>query len=307
VTDPFPGATADRAAARYVLQGAPLDATASFRPGARFGPERVRRFAAPFDDYDARTDAHFTDLSVHDAGDLRAWHDVPEYLAFLAGECRDAVRDGAVPLVVGGEHTVTAANVAAVAPDVTVVVDAHLDLRDAYDGDPWSHACVTRRLLDGGPDYDDDREADDDTTRATSGRSGTDPAGWPPATDRIVVVGARTGSEAEYERAAATDVTVVPPAAVPSWDPTDVIDVAAGERAYLSVDIDGVDPGFAPATGTMEPFGLTPRTVRRVVRDVAPHADGFDVVEVTDRDEGQTAALAAKLLRAFVYEHAAGT
>jgi agmatinase len=115
-----------------------------------------------------------------------------------------------------------------------------------------------------------------------------------------VVLGARTGSEAEYERAAEGDVTVVPPAEVPDWEPD-----LAGERAYLSVDVDGLDPGFAPGTGTMEPFGLTPRAVRRVVRAVAPHAAGFDVVEVNDRDDGQSAAVAGKLLREFVYAHAA--
>ena len=53
----FPGATADRATAAYAVVGATLDATASFRPGARFGPDRIRRFAAPFEAYDRRTDA----------------------------------------------------------------------------------------------------------------------------------------------------------------------------------------------------------------------------------------------------------
>jgi agmatinase len=72
---------------------------------------------------------------------------------------------------------------------------------------------------------------------------------------------------------------------------------------YLSVDVDAADPAFAPGTGTPEPFGLEPRTMHDVVRSVAPECVGFDVVEVNDRDDGQTAALAAKLLRAFVFAH----
>jgi agmatinase len=76
------------------------------------------------------------------------------------------------------------------------------------------------------------------------------------------------------------------------------------ERVYLSVDIDAADPGFAPGTGTPEPFGLDPRELHDVVRAVAPHAVGFDTVEVNDRDDGQAATLAAKLLRAFVFAHA---
>jgi agmatinase len=91
-------------------------------------------------------------------------------------------------------------------------------------------------------------------------------------------------------------VTVVPPHDVPEWSP-DYGDAAV----YLSVDIDAADPGFAPGTGTPEPFGLAPRELRDAVRQVAPEAVGFDVVEVNDRDDGQAASLAGKLLREFVY------
>ncbi|QCJ46275.1 MULTISPECIES: agmatinase [Haloprofundus] len=264
----FPGATAERSDANFVIVGAPLDISTSFQPGARFGPDRIRRFAETFDDFDRRTDQFFSDLSVHDAGDLHAWSDVAEYVEFLSGELGDAVRDGAVPITLGGEHTVTAAGVRAVDPDVFVCLDAHLDLRSEYAGDEWSHACVTRRVLD--------------------------------TADEAVILGARTGSPEEWERAESDDVTVVAPEDVADWEPA----FDADTSVYLSVDIDGADPGFAPGTGTMEPFGLTPREMRDVVRAVAPATDGFDVVEVNDRDDGQAASLAGKLLREFVYEHA---
>jgi len=278
----FPGATTDREAASYVVVGAPLDATTTFQPGTRFGPDRVRRFAETYDDYDRRTDGDFSALGVCDAGDVSPWDDVEAYLDHLAAELRSVALDDAVPLLVGGEHTVTYAGVEAVDPDVLVVCDAHLDLRDAYDGNPWSHACVARRCLD---DL---------------------------GVDRAVIVGARTGSEAEWERAAEGDVEVVPPEEARDWldevtgdaDDADT-DPFAGESVYCSVDVDGLDPGFAPGTGTMEPFGLAPREARDLVRAVAPRADGFDVVEVNDRDDGQAAALAGKLLREFVRTHAA--
>jgi agmatinase len=271
----FPGATTDREAASYVVVGAPLDATTTFQPGARFGPDRVRRFAETYDDYDRRTDSRFSALGVADAGDVRPWDDVAEYLDHLAAELRSVADDGAVPLLLGGEHTVTHAGVDAVAPDVLVVCDAHLDLRDAYDGNPLNHACVTRRCLD---DL---------------------------GVERAVIVGARTGSEAEWDRAADADVEVVPPADAGAWIDALDGDAFAGESVYCSVDVDGLDPGYAPGTGTMEPFGLAPREARDLVRAVAPRADGFDVVEVNDRDDGQAAAVAGKLLREFVYAHAA--
>ncbi|MFC6770649.1 arginase family protein, partial [Halorubrum pallidum] len=144
----FPGATTDREAASYVVVGAPLDATTTFQPGTRFGPDRVRRFAETFDDYDRRTESCFSAHGVCDAGNVRAWDDTEAYLDHLAAELRSVVYDDAIPLLVGGEHTVTHAGVDAVDPDVLVVCDAHLDLRDAYDGNPLNHACVTRRALD---------------------------------------------------------------------------------------------------------------------------------------------------------------
>ncbi|PSP80237.1 agmatinase [Halobacteriales archaeon QS_1_68_20] len=277
----FPGASRDRDAADYAVVVAPLDVSTTFQPGARFGPDRVRQFAASFEDYDRQTDQHFSDLAVHDHGDVRAWDDAGEYLAYLAGTLDDYTQEGTVPLTVGGEHTVTAAGVRAVDPDVLVVLDAHLDLREEYDGNPLSHACVVRRALDGFPA---------DST-----------LDWGPAVEETVILGARTGSEEEYERAEAEDVTVVPPEDVAAWS---VPDRFAGRSVYLSVDVDAADPGFAPGTGTMEPFGLHPREMRDVVRWVAPHCDGFDVVEVNDRDDGQSATLAGKLLREFVFAHA---
>jgi agmatinase len=266
----FPGATTARDDAEYVVVGAPLDVSTTFQPGTRFGPDRVRTFARTYDDYDHRTGQRFTDLGVADAGDVRAWDDAEEYLSFLAGELGDVVRADAVPLLLGGEHTVSDAGVRATDPDVFVCLDAHLDLRQEYDGNEWSHACVTRHVLD--------------------------------VVDEAVILGARTGSPEEWERAAADDVTVVSPEEVPAWVADfDGLDGAA----YLSVDIDGADPSVAPGTGTMEPFGLSPTTMRDVVRAVAPFAVGCDVVEVNDRDDGQAAALGGKLLREFVYEHAA--
>jgi agmatinase len=270
VTDGFPGATAERAAASYTVVGAPLDASTTFQPGARFGPRQVRHLATTFDDYDHHTGARFTDLGVYDHGDVHPDSDVDGYLSFLRALLSEELDDGRTPLVIGGEHTVSVAGVRAVDPDVFVCCDAHLDLRESHRGNPLSHATATYHVLD--------------------------------VADRAVVLGARTGSEAEWERADRDDVTVVAPRAVPDWEPPAAV---RNGRTYLSVDVDAADPSVAPGTGTMEPFGLNSRDLHDVVRAVAPHAVAFDAVEVNDRDDGQSGSLAAKLLRAFVYEHAA--
>jgi agmatinase len=261
----FPGANAAPTEATYAVVGAPLDVSTTFRPGTRFGPELVRRFARPFDEYDRRTDRQFSAL-VTDCGDVSAWDDAAEYLEFLEGTLEEHRESDRLPLLIGGEHTVTVAGVRAADPDTFVCLDAHLDLYEAYAGNELSHATVTRHALS--------------------------------VAEEAILIGARTGSEAEWERAAAADVTVVPPEEVSSWTPDFDGD------AYLSIDIDAADPGFAPGTGTPAPFGLTPREMREVVRTVAPMAVGFDVVEVNDSDDGQAAGLAGKLLQEFVFSHA---
>lgn len=263
----FPGCEADRNCPDYAVVGAPLDASTTFQPGTRFGPDRVRHFAQSFEDWDHHTDQRFSDLAVYDHGDVSPTDDTAEYLDFLSGLLGDLTREGATPLLIGGEHTVSVAGLRALDPDVFVTFDAHLDLRESYAGNPLSHATVTRHALD--------------------------------VADHAVVLGARSGSEAEWNRATEQDVTVVPPADVDEWS----LDNDGG--VYLSVDIDAADPGYAPGTGTPEPFGVDPATMHDIVREVAPAAVGFDVVEVNDRDDGQAATLAAKLLRAFVYAHAA--
>jgi len=268
----FPGARptpadVDPEAADYVVVGAPLDASTTFEPGTRFGPRRIRHYAQAFDDYDRRTDQRFTDLGVADHGDIGPTDDVDEYLTFLADTIERYDEDGVVPLLLGGEHAVTIAALRALEPDVYVCTDAHLDLYEEYAGNPLSHATVTHHAL--------------------------------AVADRVVLLGARTGSKHEWERvdANADRIDVVPPETVDDWSPA----LDDGERAYLSVDVDAADPAYAPGTGTPEPFGLTSTQLRDVVRAVAPHAVGFDVVEVNDRDDGQAATLAAKLLREFVF------
>jgi agmatinase len=267
----FPGALADRAAAAYAVVGAPLDASTTFQPGTRFGPRELRHAAQSFSDYDHHTGLRFTDRSVHDHGDVQPGDDAAEYLDFLSGTLRDYAKEGIVPLVLGGEHTVTVAGLRALDPDVYVCLDAHLDLRASYAGNPLSHATVSHHALD--------------------------------HADEIVVLGARAGSEDGWDQAeTAENITAVPPAAVKAWEPA-----FADRTVYLSVDIDAADPGFAPGTGTPEPFGLDPQTMHDVVRSVAPACTGFDLVEVNDRDDGQAAVLGAKLLRAFVFAHAHAT
>lgn len=270
----FPGATETAASgACYTVVGAPLERSVTFHPGTQFGPREIRHHAGGFENYDHRTDQAFTELGVTDAGDVRPWHDAAAYSEFLTGELQDIVADNAIPVLLGGEHTVTVAGVTATNPSVYVCIDAHLDLRETFDGDPWSHATVHNHVAE--------------------------------RVDELIILGARAGAASEWERAeTSSSITVVPPEAIDAWLTDSMMSMIDQRDTYLSIDIDGIDPTYAPATGTREPFGLTPTHVRSVIDGIAPQTVGFDIVEVSDRDDGQTATLAAKMLREFVFQHA---
>jgi len=195
----------------------------------------------------------------------------------VADFVRGIVRDGKVPVMLGGEHTVTVGAVRAVEPEVYVVCDAHLDLRDELDGTPYSHGCVTRRVLD--------------------------------TVEDVVIIGARSGDREQFEIAAekthlyTADVVRERGIAAILGE---VMGLIEGRRVYLSIDADAIDCCLTPGLGTPEPFGMTPLDLREVVRTLGPHAAGFDYVEVAPFDAGQTAAVAALLVRQFIARHWTG-
>jgi len=263
--------------ARYAIFGVPYDGTTSFRPGTRFGPRAIREFSFNFEAYDPATGIDLFDVPVTDLGDLRISRLPEAVVEEVAGVVRDIVRDGKIPVMLGGEHTATVGAVRAVEPEVYVVCDAHLDLRDELDGTPYSHGCVTRRVLETVGD--------------------------------VVIIGGRSGDREQFEIAA--EKTRLYTADVVRQRGIgavlgDVLETVEGRRVYLSIDADAIDCCLTPGLGTPEPFGMTPLDLREVVRTLAPHVAAFDYVEVAPFDAGQTAAVAAVLVREFIVRHWVG-
>ena len=270
----FADADASYEDARYAIFGVPYDATTSFKPGARFGPRAIREASFNFEPYDPSTGVDFSLVPIVDLGDLMVLRLPEDLVGQVADVTGDIARDGKVPVMLGGEHTATIGAVRAVRPDVYVVCDAHLDLRDELDGTAYSHGCVARRVLDTVGD--------------------------------VVIIGARSGDAEQFEVAAertrlytADAVREKGIAAVLG----EVLGEFGGRRVYLSIDADAIDCCLTPGLGTPEPFGMTPLDIREVVRTLAPHAVGFDYVEVAPFDAGQTAAVAAQLVREFIARH----
>jgi agmatinase len=273
--------------ARYVVFGAPYDRTYSFRPGASKGPGAIREAAWNFELWNPRLGIDLAEVPMHDMGDAPVSNeDAPDAMVEkVQAFVRPVVRAGKVPLMLGGEHNLAAPVVRALEEAgksfAVVHFDAHLDFRDEYEGERNNHACVLRRISE------------------TIG------------VDRCASYGVRSMSKEEWRQAQDQGLRFVTneevhDEGVPATLGR-VLEELDADYYYLTLDIDGVDPAYAPGTGTPEPFGLTDRDARDVVRTLAPRLIGMDVLEVAPTwDHGRTALLAAKLVREAVFyrEHA---
>lgn len=264
---PFLGARPHPRPAAVII-GAPYDATATHRPGARLAPPAIRWASDSIEAYSSVQQRDLEALAFTDAGDLDLSGCTPEVMvARIEGAV--GARADTLPVLLGGEHTITVGAVAALAeryPDLGVVLlDAHLDLRDEYDGHRWSHATTIRRIAD---------------------RVGI---------ARVGVLAARSGTREEWTAAPSLAFCSRTAACTTAaWA------ALAGRPLYVSVDIDAFDPSVAPGTGNPEPLGLRVDefvgllSVLREARVV-----GCDLVEVSPPHDsgGQTAMLAAWLVR----------
>ena len=270
----FADADAEYSSADYVLFGVPFDGTTSFKAGCRDAPLAIRQVSYNIETYLPFYDLEMTDVSVHDMGDMYV-ECLPDLMVEqVADAVSDLIKDEKVPIMMGGEHSVTIGAVQTLKPKWYVVCDAHLDMQDEYRGSPFNHDCVTARVSE--------------------------------AVDNIVIIGARSGCKEEFEYArenyhlyTADDVEERGIRAVLD----EISELIGDDSLYLSIDADAIDCCLTPGLGTPEPFGLTPKDVRAVIRRLAKNAVGFDYVEVLPNDQGQTAMVAAHMIREFIAGH----
>jgi agmatinase len=276
----FADADADLEGADYVVVGLPFDCTASFRSGSRDGPDAIRLASFNFESYDPFYDVDLAELAICDLGNMELGAD-PIYAKETIKEGIALLPKAAIPIFLGGEHSITPPIVESLArlraPDGlgVLVLDAHLDLRDEYGCTRYSHACASRRILE-------KKEVKSYTS-----------------------IGIRSGSKEEFSFAKENAISYNTALEVKEKGIDYVLDRALEglncERLYLSIDLDGLDPAFAPAVGNPEPFGLTAWDVKRVIERTAPKAVGLDINELTPAyDRGETALLAARLAREFL-------
>jgi len=259
--------------ASIVMVGVPMDSTCSFRPGTRFGPQKIREVSIGIEEYSIYRDKDLRDFKYFDCGDLDLpFGDVTRSLGMISDAAGEIIKDGKFPLFIGGEHLISVPVIKKVYEkygDELIVVqfDAHADLREGYIGCPESHASAIRRLTDF----------------------------MPPG--NIYQFGIRSGTRDEFDFARKN--TNLYPFEV--LEPLkSVIDSFRGKPVYITLDIDVVDPAYANGTGTPEPGGVSSRELIQAVNMLcSQNIVGFDIVEVSPPYDSsdRTALLAAKVIR----------
>lgn len=254
-----------------VIFGAPFDGTASYRPGARFGPAAVRGESYSIETYSPYQNKDLGDMNIFDAGDLELCFGNTERVLGQIEDFTDKIlSDGKSFAMIGGEHLVTLGAVRAAAkkyPELCLVhFDAHADMRDDYMGEKLSHATVMRRcheLLGDG---------------------------------RIFQFGIRSGEREEFEFSEKHQF-------IEKFGFSEIASAvgAIGDRpVYFTLDLDVLDPADFPGTGTPEAGGARFGELLQAVFEVTElNLVGFDMTELSPPLDpgGRSVCLGCKLLR----------
>lgn len=271
-TGTFLAAGDDLNQAAGVLLGCPLDDTGSFRTGSRFAPASLRMASAALEEYSLYSRRDLRDLFFFDAGDLSlAPGNTEVSLGVISRTVSFLLEKGKKPFLMGGEHTLTYGAVRGClqsCPELTVLcLDAHADMRPSYMGAPYSHASVAYYL------------------RQLKGVE-------------LFQLGIRSADKEEAKELSEKNTfcfSLKEPL-------TTLLPSLQDRMIYLSLDIDIVDPAFAPGVTAPEPGGITSRELLEVfplLESLKKNIIAFDLVEICPPyDPSQiTALLGAKIMR----------
>lgn len=242
--------------AKAVILPVPLESTTSYVPGTRNGPREILVASSHLELWDEEMNTDVHPIGIYTLPEMELpFDDMKDIMAEISRVTAAILDHDKFPIVLGGEHSITGAVVAAVAakhPGVSVLqIDAHADLRDIYMGTPFSHACAMRRVVECAP---------------------------------VTQVGIRSMSTEEAQAIPSLRTTIfydVNMRRDPDWI-SKVVE-SLGETVYITIDVDGMDPAIMPATGTPEPGGLSWYELLSLLRAVisARTVVGCDVVELS--------------------------
>ncbi len=271
---PFTGISSAYDKSRFVFFGVPYDKTSTYKAGSRFAPGTLRDVSANMELYSIRSKVDLEQVAIHDWGDVDIVENLVETLGRVKSVCSELLDSNKIPIMAGGEHSITKAAADALPEDTGLLsFDAHLDLRDEFLGERLSHATFMRRV---------------------SEKLGS---------DHIMEVGIRAFSRPELDFARKSGVMMITPQDLRETGISKTAQRIRGflsrfSQSYVTVDIDVLDPAFAPGVGNPEPDGIsTDELLTLVDASMQKNTVGFDLVEVSPQlDSGQTAAVGVKVI-----------
>jgi len=273
---PFSGYQKPFDEADYMILGVPFDYTSTYRTGARFAPTAIREASLNIETYSFRTGLDLEKIKIHDLGNLDVSANVDETLKRLEIVTRELLEAKKTPIFIGGEHTITLGIAKALKNTEKLVIisfDAHLDLRNEYLGLKTSHTTFMRRI--------------NEKIRP----------------QKIIEVGTRAVCQEEIEYAEKTGINYITSLEIRREGLEKTKEklerlLEGVENIYLSIDLDVLDPAYAPAVQNPEPEGIDPYTLHELIAEICKKSIiAFDLVEVTPNyDEGITAIQAAKTI-----------
>lgn len=259
-------------AAAFIIP-VPYDGTTSFLSGARDGPAAIIEASRHLEDYDIELDCDISEVGIHTTQELQPQMDGPQsMIAVVRRAVGSAASNGKLPILLGGEHSITVGAVQALTElysDLSVLyIDAHADMRDSYMGTKWGHASVARRISEICP---------------------------------LALIGVRSISAEEKGFVEEQGISLqFWDAAVPARLDS-AIALATDhltENIYISIDLDALDPSIMAGVGTPEPGGMLWHEILALLHAISHRAAivGFDVVELNPSQGAVSCAFTAAKL-----------
>ncbi|MEI6093570.1 MAG: agmatinase [bacterium] len=259
--------------AHFVIIPVPMELTVSYGHGTSKGPQSMIDCIFQLEAYDVEFKKEAIDVPVHTMPAIKA-DDAPSYIEKIKQCVSNCVKDGKVPVVLGGEHSLSYGVFLGLAEhkkNISILhFDSHLDLRDTYEDSKYSHACVIRRIRE-----------------------------HMSSINEVVSVGIRSVSSEEAYYLEKTGQKILFAHEMNKKDMASEINKMLGDNLYITFDIDALDPSIMPSTGTPEPGGLGWYQTLDVLKSAikGKKVIGMDIVELApDGVNHYSQFTAAKLL-----------
>jgi agmatinase len=258
-----------------VIFGVPFDSTHSYKPGCRFGPDAIRDAFNNIEIFQPEFGVDLETVNINDLGNTKHTVVATEMLQMVENITSELKKQNKQIIILGGEHLITLGSFSCFPKDTGYVVfDAHYDLRDQYADIKLSHAAYLRRLVE---------------------KCGS---------ENIVHVGARAFVKEELAFLQEHKIRTISDKEIRSGNCTKLLkDITSTfDSLYLSIDLDVLDPAFAPGVGNPEAIGISSRELYDLVTTLQnKKIVAADIVELNPTyDNGATASMAAKMIATII-------